>query len=73
MVLVLKDFIQWRNDYINNQTNGGQNEYEKPKSFMNAVPTPTHQLVSPSMKELWINKENGTVLVKASFENNPEL
>ena len=49
--LVLDDFLQWQSEYLINGS-GGQNEYGKPKSFMNAVPTPTHQLVSPAMDEL---------------------
>jgi hypothetical protein len=66
--LVLDDFLQWQSEYLINGS-GGQNEYGKPKSFMKAVPTPTHQLVSPAMDELWVNEDNGTVLMKASFES----
>ena len=61
--LVLEDFIEWQSVYLINGT-GGANEYGKPKSFMQAHPTPTHQLISPTVEHVWINTKSREVLVE---------
>ena len=65
--MVKDDFDKWHDEY-KLPDSGGDEEYGKPDSMMDAVPTPIHQLVAPTMKNLY-QKGNSLFLVKATFDD----
>ena len=66
--LVKSDFDQWHSEYLLPWT-GGEDEYGKPDSMMDAEPTPTHRMVAPIMTELQVDEGGKSFLVKAAFDD----
>ena len=74
--LVLDDFNKWHAEYIINATNtsaSGSDEYGKPASMMDAVPTPQHQLEAPVAESVWTGTDGCTVVVEARFKTELHL
>ena len=68
----ISDLAKWQAAYLI-PGSGGLNEYGKPKSFMNATPTPFHALVTPTISDVYFSNARGEIIVRSSFSREFNL
>lgn len=66
--LVYSDFETWRAEYLIPGT-GGDNEYGKPVSFMDATPKPQHRLAVPKLTGIWTKQQESQVILKLQLDS----
>ena len=67
--LDIDDFTAWQKEYLL-PGSGGLNEYGKPKSFMDATPTPTHTLSGLIANGVFWSESSSQILVTGAFPSS---